>query len=186
MLETELKCIITENIYEKIKGEFDWNSAAEQINHYYTDEESELRRKRIMVRVREKNGKHKLQIKLHKNADSPLQICEETEVDIDAVPKNIKSDIIKKAVGIDCGDLMYMGSSATLRHSLMWNKDTEICLDRTTYFNETDYEIEIEYVGEADKKLLDELSKMGVSFDKNSVGKFSRFLNKYDKIKNIN
>lgn len=182
MLEKELKCIITKDIYEKIKSEFDWDCTAEQINYYYTDKNGVLRNNRIMVRVRAKDGVFKLQVKLHKNSDSPLQICEETEYDIDGAPMTIPPETTLKATGLDAGELVKMGGSVTLRSSLMWDKDTEICLDKTDYFDITDYEIEIEYKDELKKELLSRLKALGVMFNENSVGKFSRFLNRFDEL----
>ncbi len=182
MLETELKCIITKEIYEKIKSAFEWNSSAEQVNHYYTDKNGVLRDNRVMVRVRVRNGVSKLQVKLQKNAGSPLQICEETEYAIDGAPLEIPSETALKATGFDVGTLTRMGFAKTLRHSLMWDSSTEICLDMTEYFGITDYEIEVEYTGEMKQELLDKLADLGVSFEKNSVGKFTRFLKKYEEL----
>lgn len=180
MLETELKCIITKEIYEKIKSEFDWDSTSEQINYYYSDKNRVLRENRVMVRVREKNGAFKMQIKRRKNADSPLQICDESEFDIDGAPLKISAKTAFEATGIDVGELYKMGGSRTLRSSLMWDKSTEICLDMTDYFDVTDYEIEIEYTGSLSEELTDKLKSLGVGFKKSSIGKFSRFLKKFD------
>lgn len=182
MLETELKCIITKDIYERIKSEFDWDSTAEQINYYYTDKNGVLRNNRIMVRVRAKGGVFRLQVKLHKNSGSPLQICEETEYSIDGAPMTIPPETTLKATGLDAGELVKMGGSVTLRSSLMWDDDTEICLDKTDYFDITDYEIEIEYKREPKKELLDKLDALGVVFNTNSIGKFSRFINRFEEL----
>ncbi|MCC8168985.1 MAG: CYTH domain-containing protein, partial [Oscillospiraceae bacterium] len=83
MLETELKCIITEELYNKIKSSFKWNYTAEQINTYYTDAEGELQKRRAMVRVRVNNGVSTLLIRLLKNPGEPVQLCEEAEDPID-------------------------------------------------------------------------------------------------------
>lgn len=182
MLETELKCIITKDIYDKLKSEFNWDYTAEQINHYYTDEKGILRDNRVMVRVRVKNGASKLQVKLHKNENSPLQICEETEFEINGAPSRIPSETARRVTGFDVGELIKMGVSSTIRSSLMWDSETEICLDKTDYFDATDYEIEIEYTGEPKKELLDKLAMSGVSFEKNSTGKFSRFIKKFEEL----
>lgn len=178
MLETELKALITEEIYEKIKAEFDWDWIREQVNHYYTDADGVLRKNRVMVRIRVKDGVSKLQVKLRKNDGGPLQVCEETEYDFDGVPQSIPSETAKTVTGIDTGDLFRMGCSATLRHSLILD-NTEICLDKTQYFDTTDYEIELEYVDKINQQLLDRLSELGVEFKEKSIGKFSRFIKKY-------
>lgn len=181
MLETELKSIVTEEIYEKVKSAFSWDSEYEQINYYYGDRGGILRKNRITVRVREKNGIFKLQIKYHKNSGGALQICEETERDIDGVPETLDAKTVLSLTGFDCGNLFLMGSAATLRSSLMWDSNTEICLDKTSYFGITDYEIEVEYTDKIKTGLMERLSSLGVEFKEKTKGKFSRFLKEYNK-----
>ena len=42
------------------------------------------------------------------------------------------------------GELYKMGCAVTIRNSLVHN-GSELCLDKTTYFDKTDYEVEVEY-----------------------------------------
>ena len=196
MLETEYKRLLTADEYNKIAAHFDWDSVKEQTNHYYGDEDKILANNRVMFRVRVKGGKSVIQVKLHKNADSPLQICEELEYPIDGVPEVIENG--EKYTGIKTGTLKNLGCTVTLRHSKMWDSQTEICLDKTEYLGITDYEIEIEYTDEHEdsrgieplsssallrkssqkipEKLSAELNALGVEFKENSVGKYTRFL----------
>ena len=37
MTETEIKSIIDEETYKKVKKTFNWDSVKEQVNNYYTD-----------------------------------------------------------------------------------------------------------------------------------------------------
>ena len=178
MRETEIKSIIDEKTYEKAEKAFKWDSVKEQENHYYTDRNGVLREHRVMVRVRVVEGKAKIQVKLHKNANSPLQICDETEFDIDKVPEIIDALTAEKITGMDVGELFRMGSAVTLRHSLTHNA-SELCLDKTTYFDKTDYEVELEYTEKMSADLLMKLNSLGIAFNKNCVGKFSRFLGEY-------
>lgn len=180
MTETELKSIITKEIYERVKKAFIWDKVKEQTNHYYTDKSGILREKRIMVRVRVVDGKPKLQVKLHKNSSSPLQICEENEYETDTVTEFIDSETTKKITGIDTDGLYRMGSAVTLRHSLK-RSGSEICLDKTEYFDIVDYEVEMEYEDKMSAELLMKLTSLGVEFKESCVGKFSRFLAEYKK-----
>ena len=182
MLEKEYKCIINKEIYDKISEFYDWNYIKEQTNHYYLDKEAVLSKHRIMVRVREKDGEYKLQVKKHKVTDSPLHMAEETEFSMTEVPEYIDIDIAKKITGTDIDRLYKIGNLTTLRHSLMWNLETEICLDKSTYFDTTDYEIEVEYSGEMPQKIVEELSAFGVRFEEKQPGKYSRFIEKFKTI----
>ncbi len=181
MKETELKCMIDKETYDRIQKAFRWDSVKEQTNNYYTDENGELGKNRITVRVRVVEDTAKIQVKVHKNKNSPLQICEETEFDIDGAPDVIDARTAKKITGMDVGELSKMGSSVTLRSSITHN-DSELCLDKTTYFGKTDYEVELEYNEKMSADLLMKLTSLGVTFNKKSVGKFSRFSEEYFKL----
>ncbi len=176
MQEVEYKCIITEEIYNKVKEHFQWDWSKHQINNYYFDEAGELAKRHIMVRVREKDNSCAVQVKAHKNPGNALQICEETEFPIDHVPEKISAEDSKRYTGIATGELIRIGSLDTLRNSLMWNSSVEICLDKSEYLDKCDYEIEVEYTGDFPDELTDELKKLGIEFRDKSVGKYTRFI----------
>ena len=159
MTETEIKSMIDKDLYESILNAFTWEKVREQTNYYYTDKAGILREKRIMVRIRVVGEVAKIQVKLHKNENSPLQICEEI-------------------TGEDVGELYKMGCAVTIRNSLVHN-GSELCLDKTTYFDKTDYEVEVEYEEKISADLLMKLTSLGVRFNEKCVGKFSRFLAEY-------
>ncbi len=182
MTETEIKSIIDEEIYNRAIKAFKWDSVKEQTNHYYTDKNGILRQNRVMVRVRVVGDTAKIQVKLHKNADSPLQICEEKEYEIEGVPEIIDSEKAKEITGMDVGELHRMGSCITVRNLKIHN-GSELCLDKTTYFDKTDYEVEVEYQDKMSADLLMKLTSLGIAFNKKCVGKFSRFLDEYEKRK---
>lgn len=180
MTETELKSIIDRETYQKVKEAFKWQSVKTQTNYYYTDREDALREKRIMVRVREVDGRFALQVKLHKNENSPMQICDEREFEIDSAPDIIDTTTAKKITGEDVGELYKMGSAKTKRRTFT-RSGSELCLDKTVYFDKTDYEVEVEFEEKMSAEIFMRLTVLGVKFDKVCVGKFSRFLDEYKK-----
>lgn len=184
MLETELKCIITKDVFEKIKGKYKWDRVITQTNHYYRALTPILKQNGITFRVREIDNTYKLQIKKHTNSDSPLQICEEYERELEAVPDFFDEVTVFGLTGVDAGEVYLIGSATTKRYSLMWNNTTEICLDYTMYFDIDDYEIEIEFKGECPIALLDEMKVLGVEFKENSKGKYSRFIQRFSELAN--
>lgn len=185
MLEKEYKSIITEEKYNAVKNYFDWDWIKEQTNNYYTDDNGLFFKNKIMFRVREKDGKAVIQVKTKKSTDTSLQICEENEFPADDICSTGVPDIIdspERYTGIKTESIRRMGAAKTLRCSKMWDKHTEICLDRTIYFDKCDYEIEIEYTSDdIPAELKQILNGLGITFDKKAVGKFSRFLNEYNK-----
>ena len=153
MTETEIKSMIDKDLYESILNAFTWEKVREQTNYYYTDKAGILREKRIMVRIRVVGEVAKIQVKLHKNENSPLQICEENEFETEEVPDIINAELAKEITGEDVGELYKMGCAVTKRNSLVHN-GSELCLDKTTYFDKTDYEVEVEYEEKISADLL--------------------------------
>ena len=182
MLETEYKSIITREVYDRIKEHYKWDWIKHQINSYYVDEAGELGKRHTVVRVREKDGRFAVQVKAHKNPGEALQVCEETEFPADGAPEEFSAEDGYRFTGVKTGRLKKAGSLDTLRHSLMWNENTEICLDKSEYFDMCDYEVEVEYTGEMPAELMDELSSMGVEFKEKSVGKYTRFIRRLREI----
>lgn len=180
MLEKEYKAILTRSEYDAVKGAFSWDWVKEQTNNYYTDDDGVFFKNRIMFRVREKDGKCVIQVKSKKNVDNALQICEEREFPIDGVPSVIEN--VREYTDLECGNIRRMGAAKTLRCSKMWDDSTEICLDKTEYFDKCDYEIEVEYTAsDIPDDLKNVLAELGITFTKKAIGKFSRFLEEYNK-----
>ena len=144
MLETELKCMLDKETYDRLESAFTWDEVFEQVNSYYTDPYGTLKQNGITLRVRTKNGMDIIQVKTHKNADSPLQIAEEAEFDCSGIPESFSAEDVKKMTGIEVPASL-LGSLTTKRHSLMYCDGVEICLDKNDYIDKTDYEIEVEY-----------------------------------------
>ena len=182
MLETELKSLITKEIYDKVKSMYKWDSEKTQENHYYTDETGVLSKTRSVFRIRRKDGVPKIQVKTHKNYGSPLQICEENEFDCGGAPETVPAETGKRCTGLETGTLTKIGFNATDRCSYMWDKHTEICLDKPEYLGVTDYEIEVEYTNDRPEELLSELKSAGVELSAPSVGKYTRFVNRLREI----
>ncbi len=184
MLETELKCIITEELFEKIKNNYKWDRVITQTNHYYRALTPILKQNGITFRVREIDNVFKLQIKKHTNSNSPLQICEEYERELENAPDFFDEVTVFGLTGVNAGDVYLIGSATTKRYSLMWNNTTEICLDYTTYLDTQDFEIEIEFEGECPVELLDEMKRLGIEFKEKSKGKYSRFVQRFSELAN--
>ena len=175
MLETEFKSMLTEEAYKQLESMFEWDEIKEQINSYYSDPSLLLKSNGITLRVRTKDGVNKIQVKVHKNADSPLQICEESEFETDGIPESFSAEEVKNMTGVETPASL-LGSLTTLRHSLMYTDGVEICLDKSDYLGTTDYEIEIEYTSEIPDSLKETLSGAGVKFSAPAVGKCTRFM----------
>ena len=177
MLETELKAMLTKAQYEVLENDFQWNSVTEQTNSYYIAPDNLLKKHGITFRVRTINGTNTVQVKKHQPKQGALQIAEETEFIIDSIPQTFSENETEKYTGIRTV-VSYIGNLITKRNSCMYCDGVEICLDKSTYLETTDYEIEIEYTKNIPDELLKKLAQNGISFNCATPGKFSRFMNR--------
>ncbi len=177
MLETELKAMLTKSQYEALKNIFSWDDVKEQTNSYYIAPDNFQKKHGITFRVRTIDGVHTIQVKKHHPKQGALQIAEETEYVVDAIPQIFNEDETEKYTGIRTV-ASFIGELMTKRNSCIFCDGVEICLDKSTYLETTDYEIEIEYTKNIPQELLDTLAQNGVLFDTPTPGKFSRFMNR--------
>lgn len=178
MTETEIKSIIDKDTYMTLLSMFNWTSSKEQTNSYYTAPNNALKKSHgITFRVRTIDNTSKIQIKKHLIGGSALQKSEESEYDVEGIPKGFDEETVKHLTGIST-PVFLIGSLTTLRNSLMYCDGVMICLDKSEYLGVTDYEIEIEYTNPIPDSLINALSDVGVKFDSPCVGKFSRFISR--------
>ena len=175
MLETELKAMLTKSQFDKIKEIFTWDSIKNQINSYYISPDNLLKKQGITLRIRTIDNTHILQVKKHTGKNGALQISEESEFEIDAIPIELTDDDVYKYTGIKTTASL-IGDLTTTRYSCFYTPEVEICLDKSTYLGLTDYEIEIEYRKSVPQELLDTFASIDVLFNTPCKGKFSRFM----------
>lgn len=175
MLETELKSMLDEKQYKVLKNMFLWDSIKEQTNSYYIAPDNILKKHGITFRIRTIDNRHIVQVKKHLGKHDALQVAEETEFNIDCIPDNFSEPEMLSFTGIKATASL-IGELTTLRHSFMFCDGVEICLDKSTYLDITDYEIEIEYTKPIPDTLLEKLSETGVLFNTATPGKYSRFI----------
>lgn len=135
------------------------------------------------IRIREKLGKLKLQFKVPQKIEGSLHVKEEYEQNVDEVSDYISKDEIYGTCGFFCkDDAKLLGNLKTIRRICNKYQYVEIALDKNSYFDVVDYEIEIEYIGEFPQHILDELEKINIYSGKEVSGKNKRFLNEYKKV----
>ena len=174
--EKEIKILLTKDEYQKLDGIFDWSKDYIQTNHYYGGEE-DIISKTNTYRVRDKNGKIKIQIKMPVSYDGSLHIKKEYEKEINSVPEVLSKEELSEITGKDFkDDKEYIGKLETRRKECLKYDNVEICLDKNNYLGKIDYEIEIEFKGEYPKDVISILEKNGVRADASVLGKYSRYM----------
>lgn len=176
MIENEYKVMLNEEEYKKI---FEWGTVwkgIEQINFYYYDEEENVIKNNITIRVRSDSSKLYLQIKLPVYNCKSLHCTKEFQKEIKSLPYCISGEEIKKMCGVDVGDVLLDGWLFTERNVCTKYEGIIICLDKNTYCGTTDYELELELMDEKNViNVIDALKKIGIDFGEEVNGKFSRY-----------
>lgn len=179
MIENEFKIMLTENQYEELLALYDFKTIV-QTNHYYDTEDLQMSARHITVRVRELGGKFFLQMKLPTEVNfSRVELSRELE----KLPETLSGKELTDLSGTVCPSVKRIGTLKTTRG--IWKFDGgELDLDRSEYFDKTDYEMEIEFTDE--RSALAVLSKitqkLGVSSNPDvCIGKVKRFIEEYKK-----
>lgn len=184
MIENEFKIMLNKEQYEKLLGLYGFKTVV-QVNHYYDTDDLEMSARHITVRVRELDGKFFFQMKLPNDGALPSAGVSRVELskELDRVPEIFAGFVLTAFSGVECPEVKHIGTLKTTRN--IWEFDGgEIDLDRSEYFDRTDYELEIEYTDEqAARKMLSEVSeKLGISAGSEvCMGKIRRFLEEYKK-----
>lgn len=138
MLEYEKKMLLTEEEYFKFlhligkeKPRFI------QTNYYYDTDDLKMNMQGITCRIREKNGKYEATIKSHKQGNKDCSIEKTKEV------LNKYDDSLFSGM-----HLKLQGSLTTERVTVYSDNRCEVALDKNTYLDMTDYEMEVEYLPE--------------------------------------
>ncbi len=181
-LEKEYKFLISKDLFSRIDVDINWQQEYEQVNYYFLDNMGVLVRNNITVRVRNLNNCYKLQVKIPLQNQGFLSLKNEYEYMLDELPDKILGTDISKTCGIDLSDLSCIGTLTTLRKTYHLSQSAKLCLDYNRYLGTEDYEVEIEVIGECKLNNFIKKYELDSQFN-NSVGKFSRFMNRYREIR---
>ncbi|UOR13117.1 CYTH domain-containing protein [Halobacillus amylolyticus] len=163
-IEIEFKNLLSEKEYYKLYTHLSFETVdrIEQTNYYFETEDLKLRNKGAALRVRQKNDTWTVTLK-EPHPDGLLethdQLSKETadlwiNDQISDAP-NVDNQLNK--LGISTSDLRYIGFLTTHRKEREY-KDTLIVLDHSFYYDESDYELELEASSKQQgEKVFDEL-----------------------------
>ena len=175
MVEKEIKALLDREQYDRLNKFFHWNDCFVQVNHYYADLEDPTVSERC-IRIREKNGKRKLQIKLSVETKNSLHVKMEYEKEIDAVKERLDRKELEELSGAPFErDLFHEGYLKTERKVCNTYKGIEICLDKNEYLGKTDYEVEIEFLDDYPWEIVLLLNSLAINVNHYTRGKYKRF-----------
>lgn len=176
MLEKEYKVLLHAEQYHCLESLFVWDRDDTQINFYYIDKDMQVLLRNISIRIRIKNGRIFLQVKIPVATENSLHIKKEYEKELNIIPKNIYKKELCELTGQNLPDVQLVDALITQRKAKKV-KNCEIALDYNRYLGFYDYELE--YVGDPPYEILKLFSEQGIFFGKSSMGKYSRFFHQY-------
>lgn len=185
-LEIEVKGLLSKEEYEKILHSFPNQKSYVQVNYYIDTKVFEIKSKRCGLRIRFKDKKYELTLKVTQE-EGKLEINQDlTKKDYElfgncgVFPSGEVKDYIEKFLQIDISKLFIFTSMETARLDISFDGSL-ISLDKSVCLGETDYEIECESDSQnkAQKDLESFLGKYGLKYKKFSSSKLRRAMERY-------
>lgn len=147
-LEIELKTLLKKEDYEHLKKQFSHIQPVLQKNYYIDTPDFQLREKKVAMRIRTFSDWAELTLKVPQTVgnmeyNQKLTLPEaESYLEKQKLPQGLVLEKLSK-IGIESHDWFVLGCLSTLRYEMK----TEIglmALDESRYFDQTDYELELE------------------------------------------
>ena len=151
MLEYEKKIMLTADEYLSILMLMcKYVPMQTQTNYYFDNDNFSMNEKGITCRIRAKDGKYKATVKNH-NADHP-----DCSIEVDLVEKTEFDPQIFNVFG-----LHHQGELVTDRVVMHKDSMCEMVLDRNVYLGHTDFELEVEYSKESERRAQTLIDNIG-------------------------
>lgn len=176
-IEKELKILVTQEQFEKLRKRYEPLTFQKQVNQYYDTVDHAIRKKNGAMRIRTKNHEHIFTLKLYINNELHEFECNVQENSLAALQKpEIQSLLQEYDIKMP---VLKIGILTTYR-AVFENEDAELCFDENFYNNQCDYEIEYEYKREHDGllKFNQILSKVNLHYETNCKAKIARAIKK--------
>lgn len=181
-LEKEFKALISQDQYKKVFSIYTWNEVFTQINFYYIDDSQLFLSEGITVRVRGVKSKLKLQVKIEEISSNAARVNKEYEKKMISVPYTIEGKDLKELCdNFNFPNVSLKGFLISERAVYFTNIGVTLFLDKNTYLDTVDYEVEIEYEGNLDEQKQCFINELGLNFIKDTPGKYHRFFEVYNK-----
>ena len=143
MLEHEKKALLTKEEYDLLMASCKGMAVEFQTNYYFDTDDMYMNRKGITCRIRAKNGTYKTTIKKHGT---------DCSVEEDLYEGTKFNFTVFGALGMHL-----QGRLITTRIVLYKDAFCEVVLDRNSYLGYDDFEIEVEYAQECERRAMKNL-----------------------------
>lgn len=180
-LECEIKALISKEDFEVLFNKYqNVGEIREQDNIYFGDKKNIFKSHKCGMRIRTRANSKKLTLKIPQY-DGNIeinQVISENELNAIIAGNFIPEGQIKEALtslGIRDSDLVILTTLHTTR-LLVNDGNFELCLDKNTYNNKIDYEVEVEgpSLKEAKQYIENFFEKEKILFTENHLSKYVR------------
>ena len=182
LIEIEAKALIRKEDYEKLASLFKDNRSYIQINYYIDSKSNALRKKGLSLRVRFKDMKFEMTVKVPRvegHIEKNVYITEEEFEGINGQTSFPNNEIRKylEEEGIDTSTLYIKTVLSTKRIDAEY-EGGELAIDLNNYSGITDYEVELEHkdMATAEKYLKQLFEENDIPFEINKKTKIKRAL----------
>lgn len=186
-IEIEAKVLLNKKNYEKLVSLFKGNVTYTQTNYYIDNDEGQLRKEGLGLRIREKNGLYEMTLKTPLSQGLLEKNCVWTKDEFKDFQekKPFPEGDIKRfltMMDIDTATL-YIKTSLTTKRMDIPYEGGKLSIDENHYSDTTDYEIELEHNNEKDAEsiLKNLLEKEGIPFVINTKTKVARAMDALEK-----
>ncbi|MDP4119597.1 MAG: CYTH domain-containing protein [Bacillota bacterium] len=178
MKELEYKFLLSKEDFQKhLQKANDLNlktNSTLQINYYYDNENLDLLKENITVRIRQKEDKLKLEIKEHKITNSEFSESAEKETEIQKLTQTLSI--------LQYENLKLKGNLVTNRQTLFVNDGIHLDFDTNYYLGTCDYEIELEFEEKHSEKVKEIISLFNFNFQNKPKNKAERFFEALERL----
>ncbi|MCA1011349.1 CYTH domain-containing protein [Halobacillus halophilus] len=149
-IEIEYKNLLTKDEYDRVHQLYPFESVEfmEQTNYYFESDDLKLRSLGAALRIRKKNDQWTLTLK-QPHPEGLLETHDslsEHEADLWIQNRMVEKPNVGKQLdelGVSLDDLKFLGSLTTRRKEIEY-KDTLLVLDHSLYYDQEDFELELE------------------------------------------
>ena len=175
MIEKEYKYLINEEEFLLLKQKLNLKRFIIQENYYFDTESLEYFKHNMTIRIRKKE-KLQLQIKNKEKVGSYIESTEQHfDLSFKEVPSEINLNTLEQQVNfLGLPPIIRLIGKLKTERYIAYYQDIKICLDKNFYYDNVDFELELEFQDE--DTVLKFIRLFDFKHNTNKVGKYERFL----------
>lgn len=176
-IERELKLLINKQVYDNIMNSYDFHKSIIQTNTYYDTANQDVKKQHGAVRIRTIENKKIFTLKIKKDEYTHYEF--EKEISTENINEIEDPEILNWFNQYQIPKNLHPTANFTTLRNVYEFENGELCLDKTTFKNHIDYEIEYEYTSDHDgiQFFNSILEQYGLKWQKNCPSKIARAMN---------